>query len=58
MKKSIKKALLGTAILLGILWVGCEDASGVEGPYFFVEKAIGLAVVFICGLALKDEEDR
>ena len=51
MKKSILKAVLGTVIMLGILWVGCEDSVKMTWGFVF-SKIIALCVIGVCGYFL------
>ena len=53
MKKSIKKSILGGIILLAVLWVGCEDATGVESAWFFFSKVVALALAALCAMRLR-----
>ena len=51
MKKSILKAALGTVIMLGILWVGCEEVGKMTWGFVF-GKIIALCVIGVCGYFL------
>ena len=52
MKKSIAKVFLGTVIMLGILWVGCEDVAGKMSWSFVLSKVAALGVISLCAYFL------
>ena len=48
----VMRGILASVIMLSILWVGCEDASGKMTWGFVFSKIAALALIGVCGFIL------